>query len=106
MFLRTIPYNYYAILTLVMLVFLALTGTDYGPMALHERNAARKGDLYTTPDRPYGDDTADEVAGRGSVADLLAPVLVLIVSCVVGMVYTGGFFSGVDFITAFAGCDA
>ena len=106
MFLRTIPYNYYAILTLVMLVFLALTGTDYGPMALHERNAARKGDLYTTPDRPYGDDTDEEATGRGTVADLLAPVLVLIAACVVGMVYTGGFFSGVDFITAFAGCDA
>ena len=106
MFLRTIPYNYYAILTLVMLVFLALTGTDYGPMALHERNAARKGDLYTTPDRPYGDDTDEEATGRGTVADLLAPVLVLIAACVVGMVYTGGLFSGVDFITAFAGCDA
>ena len=106
MFLRTIPYNYYAILTLVMLLFLALTGTDYGPMALHERNAARKGDLYTTPDRPYGDDTDEEATGRGTVADLLAPVLVLIAACVVGMVYTGGFFSGVDFITAFAGCDA
>ncbi len=106
MFLRTIPYNYYAILTLVMLVFLALTGTDYGPMALHERNAARKGDLYTTPDRPYGDDTDEEATGRGTVADLLAPVLVLIAACVVGMVYTGGFFGGVDFITAFAGCDA
>ena len=106
MFLRTILYNYYAILTLVMLVFLALTGTDYGPMALHERNAARKGDLYTTPDRPYGDDTDEEATGRGTVADLLAPVLVLIAACVVGMVYTGGFFSGVDFITAFAGCDA
>lgn len=106
MFLRTIPYNYYAILTLVMMVFIILTRTDYGPMKLHEDNARLHGDLYTTEARPYGDDSDEEATGKGGVIDLLLPVLVLIASCVVGMVYTGGFFDGVDFITAFADCDA
>lgn len=106
MFLRTIPYNYYAILTLVMMAFIILTRTDFGPMKLHEDNARLRGDLYTTAARPYGEDTAEEVTGKGGVADLLAPVLVLIVACIGGMVYTGGFFDGVDFITAFADCDA
>ncbi len=106
MFLRTIPYNYYAILTLVMLVFLCITGLDYGPMARHEANA-KEGDLYTTPDRPYGEDSGQsEAVGKGGVADLVLPVVVLIAGCIVGMVYTGGFFDGVDFVTAFADCDA
>ena len=105
MFLRTIPYNYYALLTLVMIFFLVLTSADYGPMKLNEDNALN-GDLFTTDDRPYGDDVDDGSDTRGHVVDLIAPVLVLIAACIFGMVYTGGFFEGVDFITAFADCNA
>ena len=105
MFLRTIPYNYYAILTMVMSLFLIFSGLDYGPMKKHEDNALL-GDLFTTDDRPYGDDADDGSDTRGHVVDLIAPVLVLIAACIFGMVYTGGFFEGVDFITAFADCNA
>mgnify|MGYP003226493742 CR=1 FL=1 len=105
MFLRTIPYNYYAILTMVMSLFLIFSGFDYGPMKKHEDNALL-GDLFTTDDRPYGDDVDDGSDARGHVVDLIAPVLVLIAACIFGMVYTGGFFEGVDFITAFANCSA
>ena len=97
MFLRTIPYNYYAILTMVMSLFVIFTGTDYGPM---------NGDLFTTEDRPYGDDLDDGTDTKGRVIDLVAPVIVLIAACIFGMVYTGGFFEGTDFITAFADCNA
>ncbi|MGN0706826.1 MAG: Na+/H+ antiporter NhaC family protein [Faecalibacterium sp.] len=106
MFLRTIPYNYYAILTLIMMVFLIVTGLEYGSMQQHEQNAALRGDLFTTEERPYGDDSDVSAEGKGGVADLVVPVLVLIAACIFGMVYTGGFFDGVDFITAFADCDA
>ena len=106
MFLRTIPYNYYALLTLIMILFLIFTGTDYGPMKLNEDNAL-KGDLFTTEDRPYGDDVDDDgTAACGHVIDLILPVLVLIVACIFGLIYTGGFFDGVDFITAFSDCNA
>ena len=105
MFLRTIPYNYYALLTIVMSLFLIFTGTDFGSMKLNEDNA-KNGDLFTTADRPYGNDVDDGTDTCGHVADLLAPVLVLIVACIFGMIYTGGFFEGVDFITAFADCNA
>ena len=105
MFLRTIPYNYYAILTMVMSLFLIFSGFDHGPMKKHEDNALL-GDLFTTDDRPYGDDVDDGSDARGHVVDLIAPVLVLIAACIFGMVYTGGFFEGVDFITAFANCSA
>ena len=100
MFLRTIPYNYYALLTIVMSLFLIFTGTDFGSMKLNEDNA-KNGDLFTTADRPYGNDVDDGTDTCGHVADLLAPVLVLIVACIFGMIYTGGFFEGVDFVTAF-----
>ena len=105
MFLRTIPYNYYAILTMVMSLFLIFSGFDYGPMKKHEDNALL-GDPFTTDDRPYGDEVDDGSDARGHVVDLIAPVLVLIAACIFGMVYTGGFFEGVDFITAFANCSA
>ena len=105
MFLRTIPYNYYALLTLIMILFLIFTGTDYGPMKLNEDNAL-KGDLFTTEDRPYGDDVDDGTAACGHVIDLILPVLVLIAACIFGLIYTGGFFEGVDFITAFSDCNA
>ena len=105
MFLRTIPYNYYAVMTVVMSLFLIFTGTDFGSMKLNEDNA-KNGDLFTTADRPYGNDVDDGTDTCGHVADLLAPVLVLIVACIFGMIYTGGFFEGVDFITAFSDCNA
>ena len=105
MFLRTIPYNYYALLTVVMSLFLIFTGTDFGSMKLHEDNA-KNGDLFTTEDRPYGDDVDDGTETKGHVVDLIAPVLVLIAACIFGMIYTGGFFDGVDFVTAFADCNA
>ena len=105
MFLRTIPYNYYALLTVVMSLFLIFTGTDFGPMKLNEDNA-KNGDLFTTEDRPYGDDVDDGTETKGHVVDLIAPVLVLIAACIFGMIYTGGFFDGVDFVTAFADCNA
>ncbi len=105
MFLRTIPYNYYAILTIIMALFLIFTGTEYGSMKLHEDNA-KKGDLFTTEERPYGNDAVSDTDTSGHVIDLLAPVLVLIAGCIFGLIYTGGFFEGVDFVTAFADCNA
>ena len=105
MFLRTIPYNYYALLTIVMSLFLIFTGTDYCSMKQHEDNA-RAGDLFTTADRPYGDDVDAGDDAHGHVIDLVAPVLVLIAACIFGLIYTGGFFEGVDFITAFSDCNA
>ena len=105
MFLRTIPYNYYAVMTVVMSLFLIFTGAEFGPMKLNEDNA-KNGDLFTTADRPYGDDVDDGNDTNGHVINLIAPVLVLIAACIFGMVYTGGFFEGVDFITAFADCNA
>lgn len=105
MFLNTIPYNFYALTTLMMIVYIVVTKLDYGPMKLHEQNAA-KGDLFTTAARPYGNADDEPVEPRGAVIDLVFPVAVLILCCIIGMVYTGGFFDGVPFIDAFADCDA
>ena len=105
MFLQTIPYTYYALLTLVMMIFLAVTGMDFGPMLTHERNA-KNGDLFTTEARPYGEAEDTTAIPGGKVIDLVLPVMVLIAACVLGMVYTGGFFAGETFIDAFANCDA
>lgn len=106
LFIRAIPYNFYALLTILMMVALTLMNVDYGPMAVHEANA-KKGDLYTTPSRPYANaEDAHMVKGSGKVIDLVVPILSLIVCCVIGMIYTGGFFDGVDFVTAFSGSDA
>ena len=91
--------------TIVMSLFLIFTGTDFGSMKLNEDNA-KNGDLFTTEDRPYGDDVDDGTETKGHVVDLIAPVLVLIAACIFGMIYTGGFFDGVDFVTAFADCNA
>ncbi|MGN1204254.1 MAG: Na+/H+ antiporter NhaC family protein [Lachnospiraceae bacterium] len=104
-FLQTIPYNLYALLTLVMILFVIFLKVDFGPMKKHEWNAIG-GDLYTTPDRPY-DETSDTQGNpHARVIDLILPVAVLILTCVLGMVYTGGFFEGTSFIDAFAGSDA
>lgn len=106
LFIRAIPYNFYAILTLVMLVALAVMDFDYGPMALHEANARLNGDLFTTAERPYGDDNEETANPKGRVYDLIIPIVVLILCCVIGMLYTGGFFSGVNFVDAFANSSA
>ena len=102
LFVRAIPYNFYAILTLVMLVTLSIMDFDYGPMALHEANARLNGDLFTTEERPYGDGNDEKPNPKGRVCDLVVPIVVLILCCVIGMLYTGGFFSGVNFVDAFA----
>ncbi|MBR6717590.1 MAG: Na+/H+ antiporter NhaC family protein [Oscillospiraceae bacterium] len=104
LFIRTIPYNLYALLTLVMVIFIALTDVDYGPMKTHEANAKR-GDLFTTRSKVYPED-AKPAHSRGKVIDLILPVAMLILLCVVGMIYTGGFFDGVKLTDAFADCDA
>ncbi len=106
LFIRAIPYNFYALLTILMMVFIAITDIDYGPMAVHEYNAREKDDIYTTPGRPYANASAVESIGRGTVIDLVVPIAALIVCCVIGMIYTGGFFDGADFVSAFAGSDA
>jgi len=106
MFLQTIPYNMYALVTIVMMLVITLTNTDFGPMKLHEYNAVKKNDLFTTAERPFGNDVEEESNTNGGVIDLVLPVIVLIATCVFGMVYTGGFFDGVDFISAFADADA
>lgn len=104
-FIRAIPFNYYALLTIVMMITIVCLKFDYGPMKLHETNAV-KGDLYTTPDRPYANAEEEIDESKGSVIDLVFPIIVLIISCVIGMIYTGGFFSGAGFVEAFSGSDA
>ena len=104
-FIQTIPYNLYALLTLVMLIGITLLRVDFGLMKTHEMNAI-KGDLFTTPGRPYEDNEEEVVKENSHVLDLILPVAVLIVSCIVAMIYTGGFFSGTSFVEAFSGCDA
>lgn len=104
LFINTIPYNLYAFLTILMVIFISVSDTDYGPMKIHEDNA-KNGDIFTTKNKTYEQD-AQPVTERGRVIDLILPVAVLIVFCIVGMIYTGGFFSGTDFVTAFANCDA
>lgn len=104
-FIRAIPYNYYAILTIVMMLALIFLKMDYGPMKEHEKNAIA-GDLYTTDDRPYANAEEDVIYNKGTVIDLVFPIITLIVCCVIGMIYTGGFFSGTGFVEAFSGSDA
>lgn len=106
LFVRAIPYNFYAFLTIAMMITLAVTKMEYGSMKLHEENAL-KGDLYTTPDRPYANaEEENQANSKGRVMDLVIPIVCLIVCCVIGMIYTGRFFEGVGFVEAFSGCDA
>ena len=100
LFIRAIPYNFYAFLTIVMMLTLAVGKFDYGPMALHEANARLNGDLFTTGERLGEADKAPNPKGR--VRDLVVPIAILIICCVIGMIYTGGFFSGTNFVDAFA----
>lgn len=104
-FIQAIPYNFYALLTIAMMVGMVLMKVEFGPMLKHERNAV-KGDLFTTEGRPYADESDPSEISRGTVMDLLIPIISLIICCVIGMLYTGGFFSGVDFVTAFSESNA
>lgn len=104
-FIRAIPYNYYAILTIVMMLFLAIGKFDFGPMKKFEENAVNNNDLFTVKSTATATDEI-EPNPKGKVADLIVPVAVLIILCVLGMIYTGGFFEGKSFMDAFAGSDA
>ena len=95
MFIRAIPFNFYALLTIVMMIFLALTGMEYGPMARHERNAKEKGDIFSGM-KKLSEDTDAAANERGRVLDLVLPIAVLI----------GGFFTGESFVNAFSNSDA
>ena len=105
LFLSTIPYNLYAILTLVMVFYIAITAFDFGLMKKHEDNAA-KGDLFTSGAEEFEQVSEDEVNPNGKVIDLVLPVAVLIVSAIGAMIYTGFLGGAEDIITAFSGCDA
>ena len=105
LFLRAIPYNYYALLTIVMMVGLVVMKVDFGLMGTFERNAIETGDLFSGPN-PYASTDESVEEGKGRVLDLVLPVVMLIICCVIGMIYSGGFFEGEDFITAFSNSDA
>ncbi|MBQ8184056.1 MAG: Na+/H+ antiporter NhaC family protein [Clostridia bacterium] len=104
LFIQAIPYNFYALLTIVMMIFLAVTGLNYGSMKKHEENAEKNGDLFTSGTKQAIEEMT--VNEKGKVIDLVLPIIVLIISCVVGMIYSGGFFSGESFIDAFSNSDA
>ena len=105
LFIRAIPFNFYALLTVVMMVGMALMKVEFGPMAIFEENAVENGDLFSGPN-PYAsmDEKVDETHGR--VIDLVLPIVVLVACCVIGMIYSGGFFSGAGFVEAFSNSDA
>ena len=104
LFIKAIPYNFYALLTIAMMIFLALTGLDFGPMKKHEKNAKETGDLFTSGTKQAIEEM--QVNEKGRVCDLIVPIVILIISCVIGMIYSGGFFSGESFINAFSNSDA
>ena len=105
MFLRAIPYNLYSLLTIAMVIVITLVGLDFGLMKKHEDNA-KKGDLYTTPDRPYANAAETVTKPNSKIMDLILPIIILIALCILGMVWTGGIFEGANIINAFADCDA
>ena len=105
LFIRAIPFNFYALLTIAMMIAMVLMKTDYGPMARHEKNAIEKGDLFSGKN-VYAAAEEEKGEEKGKVLYLLLPVISLIVFCTLGMLYTGGFFSGKDFVSAFSDSDA
>ena len=105
LFIRAIPYNFYALLTIVMMLGLVLMKADFGPMARFERNAVEKGDLFSGSN-PYAMMDEEIVEDKGRVIDLVLPIVVLVACCVTGMIYSGGFFSGASFVDAFSNSDA
>lgn len=104
LFIKAIPYNFYAILTIVMMIFLAISDFDYGPMKKHETNAKENNDLFTSGTKQAVEEL--QVNEKGKVIDLIIPIVILIVACVIGMIYSGGFFSGENFVDAFSNSDA
>lgn len=105
-FLEAIPFNFYAILTIVTIITITLLNIEFGPMKRHEDNAISTGDLFTEGDKPYREDVG-EVSSKGKVIDLVLPVVALIVFCILGMIYDGGILvNGGDIINAFSNCDA
>ena len=109
LFLKQIPWNYYCLLTLLMIVVISVLNIDYGSMLTHEYNAQVKDDLFTTPERPFAGDDEYETGSKGksSVLDLLVPVIVLIIICIVSLVYSGGYFDGgMTFMAAFSAAEA
>ncbi len=104
-FVQSIPYNFYALLTLLMMIFIICMKIDYGSMLLHEQNAHR-GDLFTSGSIRQTQDESQQAEEKGIVLDLVIPVVLLVVGCVIGMIYTGGFFQGKNFIDAFAASNA
>lgn len=105
LFVSTIPYNLYALLTILFMFMVVALKADYGSMLRHELNAIKNGDLYTTEDRDY-DENEEEISSKGGISDMLVPIFALIGCCVVGMLWSGGLFEGSDFITAFSASDA
>ncbi len=105
-FLQSIPFNFYAILTIVTMIVMTVINFDFSSMKKHEKNAQEKGDLFSEGDRPYEDKNETTPSTKGKVVDLIAPVAVLIVSCILGMLYSGKILEGASFIDAFANCDA
>ena len=107
LFIKCIPYNFYAIFTIIMMFALIFMKFDYATMAKYEMNAVENGDLFTVADENAQlADAAELGSDKGIVLDLVFPVLVLVVSCVLGMIYTGGFFDGSGFVEAFSNSDA
>ena len=109
LFLKQIPWNYYCLLTLLMIVVISVLNIDYGSMLTHEYNAQVKDDLFTTPERPFAgaDDYEAPSKGKSSVLDLLVPVIVLIAVCIISLVYSGGYFDGgMTFMAAFSAAEA
>ena len=105
LFIQTIPFNLYALLTILMVILMSTLDVDFGPMRRHELNA-KNGDLFTTGETQYATEAEAPVTSKGKVIDLVLPVIILIILCVTGMIYTGGFFSGESFVNSFANCDA
>ena len=104
LFVRAIPFNFYSLLTIVMVLFLCKSGMDYGPMRRHELNAIRNGDLFTEGEQP---EAVQEVSNpRARVIDLVLPIVVLVVLCVAGLIYSGVLAGGVGIFGAFENCDA
>ena len=105
LFVRAIPYNFYSLLTFVFIIALTVMKFDFGPMKLHEFNAMNNKDLFTSGDVSSADEEV-EANPKGRVIDLILPVVVLVATCIIGLIYIGGFFGGADFITAFGDTDA
>ena len=105
LFIRAIPFNFYALLTILMMVGISLLKIDYGPMARYERNAMESGDLFSGKN-PYDTMEVEEDVSHGRVMDLVLPIVLLILCCVTGLLYSGGFFDGVGFVEAFSASDA